>query len=90
MACGKPLLAATGGDTAEMITRTGTGFTVPPGDASALRAALVAIAAEGRQGLADRGRDALAFSRAELSTEVGIRRVAAILSECSIQEGRRK
>jgi O-antigen biosynthesis protein WbqP len=44
LACGRPLVAAVSGDAADVVTRSGGGIVVPPGDAEAMAAALARLA----------------------------------------------
>ena len=59
LAAARPILCAAGGPSAEMVTEAGAGLTTPPGDASALAAAMLRLASmtsEERVELGDSGR----------------------------------
>lgn len=83
MLCGKPILAMASGDTADLVSRSGAGLLVPPGDVGQLREALGRIARAPRTQLRQIGAKGLQFGRQELSAQSGIERLEQILAEAA-------
>jgi lipopolysaccharide/colanic/teichoic acid biosynthesis glycosyltransferase/glycosyltransferase involved in cell wall biosynthesis len=85
MACGKPIVAAVGGDGRTVIERSRGGVVVEPGDGRALASAVVSLIndAERRRELGAHGRE---FVSREYSRAVLAEKMERILSECASRE----
>ena len=82
LAAGRPVIAAAepGSETAALVSATGAGLVVPPGDPEALAGA-VAAARDGRLDLAEMGRRGRAYAETEADRRVALARYRALLGE---------
>lgn len=89
MACGQPLVCAVNGDAADLVCRSGTGFTATPEDSASIAGAFRAMADSGPAARAAMGERALAFYRGEFSAEIGAARLETHLA-AAMAEGPRR
>lgn len=90
MACGKPLLAAVDGDSAELVRSTGTGVVTPPGDFASLSSALRTIEAFSHARLREMGTAARTYYESERSQSVSIDRMELILAKSGVEAAPRR
>jgi colanic acid biosynthesis glycosyl transferase WcaI len=83
LAAGISVVACAVGDVADIVTASGAGWTVRPGDVEGLEQAIRRAHAEGGGALADRGRMARAYYERHLSLGRGVDAVEAILERIS-------
>lgn len=85
MACGKPVVAAVGGDGRAVIECSRAGVVVEPGDGLAMASAVVSLLndAERRRALGERGRE---FVSQEYSRAVLAAKMERVLRECTVGE----
>lgn len=74
MAAAKPLLTAVSGDTADLVRRSGAGFTAPPGNAPEIARAIVEMSRLSPERLCEMGSRGRSFYLREMSMETGVSR----------------
>jgi colanic acid biosynthesis glycosyl transferase WcaI len=80
LACAKPVIAAALGDVAEVIARSGAGWTCRPGDSKQLEAAIRAALAAGRSSLQTMGQRGREAYEEEFAVNIGVGRVEELLA----------
>jgi glycosyltransferase involved in cell wall biosynthesis len=83
LAAGRPVVAAVCGDASRLVTDSGAGFTVPPGDAGALAAALRRMVEMGRQRREQLGRLGRAYYLDRLSERVNSTALSGLLCDAA-------
>ena len=83
LAAGRPVVGAVTGDAADVITDSGAGLVVPPGDAGALSAAIARLADAGPQRLRELGESARSYYRRTFSEEATSRVLLDLLQNAA-------
>jgi glycosyltransferase involved in cell wall biosynthesis len=78
MACGKPIVAALDGEGARIITESGAGIVVPPGDASALADAVLSLSRMPKRDRDVFGQRAVEYSKANFDRDKLIEELVAL------------
>ncbi len=88
LASGRPVIGAVAGDAADVITRSGAGLVVPPGDDAALAEAIRRLSAEGGAALDHRSDLARQYYLDHFSTRVVGDRLEALLVDAASRSTR--
>ncbi|MFC0509181.1 glycosyltransferase family 4 protein [Micromonospora costi] len=88
LACGAPVIASAGGDTAELVRSTGVGLTCPPEDWRSLAERFADAAATPATAHAEMGRRARQVYRERMSVRVGVDQFEDILTKAAPRRGR--
>ncbi|MEV1328692.1 glycosyltransferase family 4 protein [Micromonospora costi] len=88
LACGVPVIAAVGGDTAALVRSTGTGLACPPEDWRTLAARFAEAAALPPASRREMGRRARQVYQERMSLRVGVDQFEDILTKAAAEKGR--
>jgi colanic acid biosynthesis glycosyl transferase WcaI len=80
LACAKPLIVVGLGEVAEVVNRSGAGWTCVPGDRTALEGTIRAAVAAGPSALRGLGQRARTFYENEFAVGIGVQRVEQLLA----------
>lgn len=84
LAAGKPLLVAAEGDVASVADESGAGFVARPDDPDGIADAIAQAVRLGRQGLAQRGRQAHSYYQRTFSVQRGVDTIERLLTEAAM------
>jgi glycosyltransferase involved in cell wall biosynthesis len=83
LAAAKPVIAAVDGDAAAVVSESGAGWVVPPGDAERLAAAIAAAQRMSRAELAAMGERGKRFYSTRMSQQVGVMALERVLADAA-------
>jgi glycosyltransferase involved in cell wall biosynthesis len=80
MACAKPIVVSAAGETAAVVSKSGSGWTCAPGDVNQLEVALRQAVALGKHALEAMGIAAQKAYETEFAAEIGVGRIERLLA----------